>query len=302
PAPLTKRSKTKLKEPKFRDGFVIVPGVKSKAGDYESFVEALLLRGMAEYSVRILTRDAFPQTVQFQWAQECFGNASLAAGQPRYLFTDRMAKLTMKRGSHIRGKVMESFRPLFESHFGFQRGNSKTIIAANKANYAALTHKASFGYKDTKARIGYGENLILAAARKHAIFKDKKSLAAIFRSYFDPLPAAYVALEFTALQHLTEEFSTGTYINASFQEKDVVQSYRTHLADIEKWMSCNPVVTEKLRRKWFKRAARNFGPAEPAADTHIDEKDEDALRKELEGRTGDTDSENEGDAEDDAPE
>jgi hypothetical protein len=37
-------------------------------------------------------------------------------------------------------------------------------------------------------------------------------------------------------------------------------------------------------------------PTELEQDTHIDDKDQHALRSQLEGRTGDTDSEDEGDA------
>ncbi|KAJ7717262.1 hypothetical protein B0H16DRAFT_1799442 [Mycena metata] len=254
--PPTKRSKSKGKESKFREDFVLVAGAKPKAGDYEPVVEALLLRAMAEYSTRIT-----------------------------------------KHGSHIRGKVVDGFRPLFATHFGFQRSNSKTIIAENKTRYEAIINKASYHYKKTTARTGYGENSIFVTARQHSIYKDKNSLAAIFRSQFDPHPAPYLALEFTILQHLTGEWSTGSYLPTPFAEKDVVQSYRIHLTDIEKWINCNPVVTEKLRKKWFKRAAQNFGPVEPKEDTHLDEEDQDALRMELDGRTGDTDSENEDAAE-----
>jgi hypothetical protein len=57
------------------------------------------------------------------------------------------------------------------------------------------------------------------------------------------------------LQSLTQEYSTGIHIPAEFTEKDMLKSYHTHLADIEKWIALNPAVTEKLRCKWYKRAA-----------------------------------------------
>ncbi|KAJ7683614.1 hypothetical protein B0H14DRAFT_3907847 [Mycena olivaceomarginata] len=126
------------------------------------------------------------------------------------------------------------------------------------------------------------------------IFKDKKSLAAIFPSYFNPIPAPYLALEFSVLQFLTQEWSTGTHVPGAFTEKEMGNSYRTHLSDInEKWIKYNPVVTENLWRKWYKRASQHFAPAEPEKGTHIEEEDEDALRLELAGRTGETDSEGE---------
>ncbi|KAJ7847692.1 hypothetical protein B0H13DRAFT_1907174 [Mycena leptocephala] len=295
PAPPAKRPKTKVKEPKFREGFVVVPGVKPKAADYAPIEEAIILRAYGEYSARVVGLGGFPGTsVQYQWAEECFNNACRSANE-RYKSTDRVIKLITKRGSQIRGKVVDSFRPLFPTHYGFQRGSSKAIIAANRDRAAALLKKAAFHYKDTETRSGYAENAIIPAARTQIIFKDKKSLAAIFPSYFNPIPAAYLALEFSVLQSLTQEWSTGTFIQAGFTEKEMGESYRTHLSDInDKWIKCNPTVTEKLRRKWYKRASQHFCPAEPEQSTHIDEEDQDALRLELEGRTGETDTENEG--------
>ncbi|KAJ6540665.1 hypothetical protein B0H19DRAFT_1078065 [Mycena capillaripes] len=297
-APLTKHPKIKVKEPKFREGFVVVLGVKPKAADYAPIEEAIILRACGEYSARVLGLDGFPGTsFQYQLAEQCFNNSCRSAKE-RYKSTDRVIKLITKRGSQIRGKVVDSFRPLFPTHFGFQRGSSNAIIAANKDRAAALLKKAAFHYKDTETRSGYAENAIIAAARTQIIFKDKKSLAAIFPSYFNPIPAAYLALEFSVLQSLTQEWSTGTFIQAEFTEKEMGVSYRTHLSDInEKWIKCNPAVTEKLRRKWYKRASQHFSPAEQEQSTHIDEEDQDALRLELEGRTGETDSENEGEME-----
>ncbi|KAJ6586559.1 hypothetical protein B0H10DRAFT_2198033 [Mycena sp. CBHHK59/15] len=191
------------------------------------------------------------------------------------------AKLITKRGSHIHGKTIDSYRPIFCSRYGFQRGNSKAVITANKAKAEALLHKASFHYKDPTARTGYAENKIIAY-----IFKNKKSLGAVFPSYFNPIPPAYFALEFSV------EWLTGVHVPAGFTKKEMNQAYRTHLADInDKWIALNPVVTEKLQRK-----CQDIALAEPEQDTHIDEEDQDALRLELEHRTGDTDSEKEDDA------
>ncbi|KAF7328360.1 hypothetical protein MVEN_02551600 [Mycena venus] len=274
--PPPKRSKSKAKESQFRDGFAPAPGAKPNASDYEPIVEAPLLRACAEYSARIAANNGFPPTtVQYQWADECFNNVCRSSKE-RYKLLPRMAKVITKRGSHIRGKVVEGYWPLFASHYGFQRGNSKAIIAANKAKAEALLYKASFHYKDTTARAGYAENKIMTEARPlFYIFKNKKSLAAVFPSHFNPLSAAYLALEFSVLQSLTQEWSTGVHIPAEFAEKEMGSAYRTHLADInEKWIALNPVVTEKLRRKWYKRTAQGIAPPDPEQDTHIDEKDQ----------------------------
>ncbi|KAJ7898896.1 hypothetical protein B0H14DRAFT_3554329 [Mycena olivaceomarginata] len=298
--PSPKRTKSKGKDAKFREGFVQQPGVKPAAGDYEPIVAAILLRACGEYSARIVASKlgGFPDiSIQYQWAEECFKNACRSSKE-RYKLTPRMAKLITKRGSHVRGKLIETYRPLFATNYGFQRSKSRKIIAANQLKAQMLLKKAAFHYKDPSTRTGYAENSIIAEARSQYIFKNKKALGAIFSSYFNPISAEYLALDLTI--SLTQEWSTGVEVRTKFSEKDMSEAYQTHLTDInEKWIKCNPTVTEKLRRKWYKRAAQDFAPAEPEQCTNIDADDQDAIRMELEGRTGNTDSEEENDVNDD---
>ncbi|KAK7001725.1 hypothetical protein R3P38DRAFT_3611375 [Favolaschia claudopus] len=299
-APPPKRTKSKAPKPKearFREGFVQQPGAKPAARDYEPIVEALLLRACSEYSVRILGLDGFPApTLQYQWAEECFENACKTSKE-HYQCSRRMIKLITKRGSQVRGKVVDStFRPTFAVRYGFDSRTSEKVIEANKLNAKTLLTKAAFHYKDPVRRKGYGENSIIAAARKLHIFEDKTSYGAVFPSYLNPIPAPLMALEFTALEFLTKEWETGVQVKAQFTEKNNAATYQTHLQDInEKWINVNPAVTEKLRSKWYQRAAQGLVPAETERPTNIDEDDQEALRAELDGRTGDTDSEDEGD-------
>ncbi|KAJ7652674.1 hypothetical protein DFH06DRAFT_1134131 [Mycena polygramma] len=294
PQPPAKRPKHKVKEPKFCEGFVAVSGHKPKAADYAPVVEALILRSCAEYSCRIMTINPFPPPpLQYQWAKECFTNSCRSA-KVRYGITDRMVKVITYRGSEIRGKNVGAYRHTFETHFKFTAGNSKAAAAANKAKVTELTHKASFHYKDPKSRTGYAQNSIIAVARKKLIFKDRKSLAAIFPTYFNPISGSYLALDFSVLQFLAEEYSTGKPIAGSFTEKEMSVVYRTHLADVtDKWIKSNPIVTENLRHKWYKRASQHYISPEPLKESYIDDDDVDILRLEMEGRTGDTDSEEE---------
>ncbi|KAJ7623112.1 hypothetical protein DFH06DRAFT_1340423 [Mycena polygramma] len=268
------KHKVKVKELQFCEGFVLVQGVKPKSADYAPEEEALLLRS------------AFPPApLQYQWAKECFSNSCRSASV-RYgitdRITDRMVKVITLRGSQIRGKMVDSYRLLFETHYKFtKRANSKAVIAANKLKASALLHKSSFHYKDPENRIGYAGNSIIATARTQIIFKDRQVLAAVFSSYFNPTSGTCLALDFSLLQHLAQEWSTG------------IHSY------VEKWIKLNPTVTENLRRKWYKRASQHYA-LDPVEESHIDGDDENFLRSELEGKTGDTDSEEELEVEGDA--
>ncbi|KAJ7609689.1 hypothetical protein FB45DRAFT_1123077 [Roridomyces roridus] len=299
-APPAKRStKPKLRESKYREDFVAGP--KPKAGDYEPVVEALILRACGEYSARILTLNPFPSTAfQLQWAQQCWDNANIAADEAlaegerpvRYQVTERIKKIIGKRGSHIRGKVVESLRPLFAAHFKLKRSSQRGVIITNKIRITHLIDYSAFHYKDFVVCQGFGGAAILGSARGHYVFRDKNSLAIIFRSYFYPLPPPFIALEFTVLQHLGDEWSTGSPIVKKFTEKDNTKIFLTHLNDVKKWCEASPEVTTKIRTKWYNRAAQSIGPQPLAAvNTNISWTQMKFLHAELEGRTGETDSE-----------
>ncbi|KAJ7870154.1 hypothetical protein B0H14DRAFT_3440202 [Mycena olivaceomarginata] len=76
PAPPPEAPKRQRREPQFADEYKAVKGAKPKASDYESVVQALLIRAMLEYTARIVTINAFPDVgLQTTWAKECFKNA-----------------------------------------------------------------------------------------------------------------------------------------------------------------------------------------------------------------------------------
>ncbi|KAJ7244484.1 hypothetical protein C8J57DRAFT_1011188, partial [Mycena rebaudengoi] len=288
PPPAAKR--TKAEAAKFADNFKA--GSRPKAADYEDIVQALLIRAMAEYSVYILTVYAFPDTdMQKKWVRECWRAAGKIAGK-RFALSDRMANLIKKRGSQIRGVMVTMYRSLFASHYGFKRSSAAAAIKDNIERHRQVSDCAAFHYKNVKDRTGFASNKIIAEVRHLTSFKDKQSLGAIFPSYFNPISLPSLALDFTLLEHLTSEWSTGAFIKADFTEKDASNSYRTHLTDIETWSSYSKDVIETIRRRWYTNASRNIGVAMSSEKlTHINHTQEDSLRAELEGRTGATDSE-----------
>ncbi|KAJ7290125.1 hypothetical protein C8J57DRAFT_336809 [Mycena rebaudengoi] len=300
PPPPAKKTKGKVSE--FREGFAPAPGVKAKAADYQDVAQALLLRAMADYCSRIVSIYAFPPvTTQTKWAADCW-TVSCRAAKERYILTDCMAKLITKRGSQIRGKILERYRILFAAHYGFVRSSTPAAIQANIALAANLLTKAAFHFKDVGARSGYGGSAIIAAVRQLTVFKDKQSLGAVFRSRFKPITLNNLALDFTVLEFLTREWKTGTYVAAQFFEKDVAKSYEIHVQDVQNWSKLNPSFSENVRLKWTKRACETLGLADATATTftNLDKEQADMMRDEMEGRTGETDSEAEVEPEADA--
>ncbi|KAF7336495.1 hypothetical protein MSAN_02304200 [Mycena sanguinolenta] len=270
-------SKRHRREPQYAETYNAVKGAKAKAADYEPVVQALLLRAMLEYMTT--------------WAKECFKNACRAANE-HFKINDRLIKLITKRGSHIRSQLITAVRALFAKHYAFNR--TSTSLAAIKFNRdlsSKLKEGAAFHYKVVDNMSGYAGNAIFSDIRAAVLFKNKTSLAAIFPSMFKPYPLPALALEFSCLDHCISEWSTGKHVVAEFKEKDLSKTYKTHLDDITTWAEINKAVVNNLRLKWYTRASSAIIGASPDVVTNIDEARADALREELEGHTGLTDSE-----------
>ncbi|KAJ7148840.1 hypothetical protein C8R46DRAFT_1310955 [Mycena filopes] len=251
PPPPPKRTR---REPKFADGYVAASSGKPKAADYEPVVRALLIRAMSEYTVNIVTKNAFPPLdLQLRWAKESFRSACRAADL-HFTITDRMIKLITKRGSHVRSQIVTACRALFAPHYKFNRTSTSTsAIKFNRDLSTDLCYNARFHYKDVDAATGFAENSIFNHIRQAVIFKNKTSLGAVFTSRFNPYPEPATALEFTAVHFCAKEYSTGQFIRADFLEKDVIDDYNTHLADIRGWAEMDEAVVLNIRKKWYNR-------------------------------------------------
>ncbi|KAF7333705.1 hypothetical protein MVEN_02326800 [Mycena venus] len=262
PPPPAKRAAIELprKEAEFAEGFTLVPGARPKASDYAPIPHALILRACADYAARIVAIYAFPEVkVQLQWAKE-----RLQVVGSRFRGTIRA------RGSQIRGKIIEAYRALFATQYGFERSTSKKIISANEAKATRLLKKAAFHYRDPAARKDYGGHKIIAAA------------------LFPMWPSIFLRLNFCI-----NEWATGSFIQSKFLEKDVGERYCVHLVDTEKWSNTNEEVVKNIRHKWYRKASQTLMTAPVLLTTNMDEADEEALRDELAGRTGNTDTESE---------
>lgn len=111
------------------------------------------------------------------------------------------------------------------------------------------------------------------------------------------------------------EWSTGTFLQAAFFEKDVLHTHKIYRVEVEAWSNINLAVTSNIRKKLFSRALyvhfyiqvlSNFDFGELllrfSHNSGVGDKDaaivsglvgdaKDRVQTELDGRTGDTDSE-----------
>ncbi|KAF7373874.1 hypothetical protein MSAN_00599600 [Mycena sanguinolenta] len=176
---------------------------KPATGDYADIPHALILRACAEYSTRILAHNPYLDVpTQIMSAKECFKSACRAAKE-RYVLTDRMGEIIRARGSQKYGKMVEIFHAICPSHFGFVRTTATKQSDANRLKTKALLEQAFFHYQDPASRTD--------------------SSGALFPSYFDPYPISALAFELATLEFVICEWSTGSFIQAKFTEKDVAK-------------------------------------------------------------------------------
>ncbi|KAK7029715.1 hypothetical protein R3P38DRAFT_3353547 [Favolaschia claudopus] len=296
--PPAKRTKQQYEEAPFRDGFVAVRGAKPMAGDYADIPHAIIIRACREFTGRIVGVYMLPGAgLQDQWAQECFRTACGVA-KCHYAYTERIGKIIKFRGSQVRGKTISTFRTLLASAHGFERSTSGKVIAANRRKAAKLLTNSAFHYKEPEAKplpVGFAENKIIAQVRKATTFLAKDSVGIVFPNYFNPISLENIAMELTALEFCVKEWSTGSLVVATFSEKATKDSYEKHLKDVKKWSALKPAVVENLRKKWYRRASETLvSDITNDAESGINDAQEEALLAELDGRTGETDSEDEG--------
>ncbi|KAL6297955.1 hypothetical protein BKA93DRAFT_754516 [Sparassis latifolia] len=98
------------------------------------------------------------------------------------------------------------------------------------------------------------------------------------------------------IEHVIEEWSTGTQVPIAFREGDNERRYVNHVADITKWAEPSPGVVRNICKKWHDctRRATDVGD-EDKLTGHISATAIEDVQKELAGHTGDTDSEGEDD-------
>ncbi|KAN0105378.1 hypothetical protein V8E52_011087 [Russula decolorans] len=264
---------------------------KPKASDYEDVVKHRLLEAMSIYETYIFTDCAYPtQELQFKRIKEAWGFAS-ADAKEQYELTNRMLRLVKDRGPRARGFLKDITRPHIEKAFGFTPSTNKKVVQKNVDRYLELMEGRIFHYKDPATKTGFAENAIIKKVLREAFFRRKDDRGITHANSFSPIPLALIALILTAVEHCIEEWSTGTLVKANFEESTAAPLYDAHLEKLRNWHELNPTVVDKILETLFKRCSRPLsaatgGDSIPAMTDAVKE----AARKELEARTGETES------------
>ncbi|KAG6808948.1 hypothetical protein H0H92_002282 [Tricholoma furcatifolium] len=282
----------------------LIPDVKETAPpaitDYASpIVRRLLLAAVRKYQGCIIGRNAFPSlAVQVSWAttvwQEAQDERNEKIGDsdgPQYELTDRMLRLIKRRGSRIQGDMLGVVRNEVQMFFGFRRDRA-SYIKKNADTATALNKNKSFHYRKQASQEGFYENAIILSVLTVTAFKDSGAPGVIFEDIFNPISLHTLALVLTLVDFCISEWLTGKFDQGVFRERLVKNQYEVFLADLTEWHHMNPEVTTNRRAKLYRRALKASGveALKGPTPTLVGENRERA-RKELEGHTGETDSE-----------
>ena len=116
---------------------------------------------------------------------------------------------------------------------------------------------------------GFCQNKIISEALQEAWFSHKHAIGAEYPKYFNPVPLVTLALILTAascallypqynklmcmiqIEFCIEEWSSGMFVKAEFNEKSNTDHYKAHLVDITKWCDGSPIIVDNICKKLF---------------------------------------------------
>ncbi|OBZ69717.1 hypothetical protein A0H81_10480 [Grifola frondosa] len=278
------------------------PKGRPKVHDYEDYVKSLLIEAIRIFECFLYTINPFPNPQETgEWVREIWRMVCAAREDPQqYELTDRMIQLIITRKSNARGDVVDLARTLTPKAYHFQAGDKKNTERKNLQCYRELTDDSAFHYKTFDAvsdtRSGFSQHPYIFELIQKAFFKNTRSLGVEFRKYFDPIPMVTIAFVLTAISANINEWSTGKHIQTHFRESDQKDIYLNYLGDLQRWEKSAPQVVTNIRKKWHDRARRIAGAMiDDAVNRSVSENAMKAAQLELQGRSGLTDSEDDGD-------
>ncbi|KAM5539178.1 hypothetical protein V8D89_007051 [Ganoderma adspersum] len=276
-------------------------GTRPKVEDYTDDVKDLLLNAVKHFSCYIFTKNAFPSdTQQDTFATDAWKAACNAREeQPLYGLSDRMKRVIWARKSNARGDVSDDVRPHTASAYGFRDGTTVANQCHNIALYQKLVKDGAFHHKTSNAQTrkpeGFAGHPYISRAIRLAFFGNTRTSTGFrFPEAYDPIPTEAVAFVLTIRAHI-EEWSTGHHSALQFSESEFAGTYKALLRDLEDWVKGTEDVWLNIRKKWYRRAfLAGGGVMDGATNGRVSKLVLDSAREELKGRTGLTDSEDEG--------
>ncbi|KAJ7168728.1 hypothetical protein C8R46DRAFT_1268186 [Mycena filopes] len=236
-------------------------GSRTNLKDFAEPARKLLKAALHRYEARIGTINPYPSAeLQMQWAKEIWDEVCTEAGE-RMQLTERMASMMTKYGAHARSAVVSCVRPLIAPTYGFKVGDSEKILRKNSSIYKRLLEESGFHYEDTTLRTGYAKNPIILESIRVTWFKNKSGHGVLFVESFSPITLVTLAIIFTAIEFCIEEYSTGRFQQAMFDEAQNKDRFDVHLKDLTDWAALKPSVTDVVRQRMHDKLRASTGAA-----------------------------------------
>ncbi|SJL00660.1 uncharacterized protein ARMOST_03973 [Armillaria ostoyae] len=266
--------------------------------DYKGTVREILNNICKGWEQQIYTINAYPDTVlQREWIQELWEEQCEKVGET-YELTMSMKTMIKKRSPHIRGALKAHIKPLVAAMYGFVASASKGTIKQNKSKYVMLAMGGAFTCKDPQAMCRRFENKIIPMIITEYFFGHRKAPGIIWEDDFDPIKPETLALIITLVEHCINEWADGTFKVQELHETTQSARYVNHLKNIKAWCKEDQKVTANICRVWTTKG-RTHAEIQPkqAANGYVNDAERVQLRVDLQGRTGETDSEAEDETE-----
>ncbi|KZP06191.1 hypothetical protein FIBSPDRAFT_902979 [Athelia psychrophila] len=271
-------------------------GVGACACGYTDEVYQLIRKACVRYEIFIVTEQAFPEADEQTQAARAFFNEACEDTGCNYQVTDRITGIIKARGSRIRGVVKSMVRLMITQSYGFNPNPSGDVgKGRNKRQADRYLEDDRFHCLYPDDREFCFEHPLIFDIFEHIFFSNKKlSIGVAFADHFNPLPLPTMALIVAAIAFCLRAYQAdGVIGNQQFSEATVQPLYDSYLVGLEEWSAIEPVVTEKIRRKQFKKALCGAG-ASVQKVTGMSKEAKLRARANLVGREVDTASESEG--------
>ncbi|KAK7000822.1 hypothetical protein R3P38DRAFT_2650559 [Favolaschia claudopus] len=122
-------------------------GSRPRAKDLDDDSKEYVAFASDHYRCLLARRQAFPDSrMETEMVREAWGEACEEMGE-RLVLTPAMAKLISSRGSQMRGEIKTKSRPLIDPMYGFESGQNKETVAANRKLAEHLKETSNFAYK-----------------------------------------------------------------------------------------------------------------------------------------------------------
>ncbi|KAF8891710.1 hypothetical protein BD779DRAFT_1468650 [Infundibulicybe gibba] len=263
---------------------------RPKASDYNEVEQDIIALANRLYRCLLSTQDGFPETVDdILQIKKAWDSALKIKALDPVPLSPRVFKIIRSRNSQLRGEAKSKMALLVGATYGFNSGNGRKTITANRNLAESLKHEGGFVYK------GLYRNPIIQKGINVIWFRNKFDEGIEFSDMFDPIPIEAIAFVLTAVEAAIDEWATGTKTDIPFKADEYRQTYRAHFRSLREYgtHTAGRNLLPKLCQKLYDNG-RDHAGAPPRITEDLPAIPESAFEAAMEESGSDSDEEPEG--------